>query len=82
MFTLGLFPESLTYSRHTISPSFLARQGQLSYTIVAGMKTSTSGQLFRNLSEDFMRCVAALNWVKLYISDPFYQFMFREFQII
>jgi hypothetical protein len=25
--------------------------------------------------------VVGLNWVKLYINDPFYQYLFREFDI-
>ena len=86
LFNLGLFPESLTYGHQTVSPSFYAEQGRRSYTIVADMvaemeQPDTLG-LFRNLSQHFTECVAGLNWVKLYINDPFYQYMFREFQVI
>jgi len=82
LFNLGLFPESLTYGRQTVSPSFYAEQGRRSYTIVAEMEQSDAVGLFRNLSQHFTECVAGLNWVKLYINDPFYQYMFREFHVI
>jgi hypothetical protein len=69
-----------------VSPSFYAEQGRRSYTIVAEMVAEMeqldSVGLFRNLSQHFTECVAGLNWVKLYINDPFYQYMFREFQVI
>jgi hypothetical protein len=86
LFNLGLFPESLTYGRQLVSPSFYAAQGRRSYTLaaelVAGRNQQEEEELFRKLSEQFMQCVAGLNWVKLYINDPFYQYMFREFQVI
>src|SRR5206468_12340626 len=58
-----------------------AETGRRSYTIVAEMDSSSRGTvLYRKLSQQFKQCVVGLNWVKLYISDPFYQFMFREFR--
>jgi hypothetical protein len=50
--------------------------------MVAEMEQPDAVGLFRNLSQHFTECVAGLNWVKLYINDPFYQYMFREFQVI
>ena len=82
LFNLGLFPEQLTYGRRTVSPSYYAQQGRLSYNIVAEMETSASTAVFRKLAEDFPRCVDGLNWVKLYINDPFYRYMFREFHVV
>jgi len=82
LFNLGLFPESLTYGRKTVSPDYYAEQGRRSYNIVAAMDTSPrSSTVYRKLSEQFEQCVVGLNWVKLYINDPFYQYMFREFEI-
>src|SRR5207253_9358425 len=82
LFNLGLFPESLTYGHRTVSPEYYAETGRRSYTIVAEMDSSSRGTvLYRKLSQQFKQCVVGLNWVKLYISDPFYQFMFREFEI-
>jgi hypothetical protein len=82
LFNLGLFPESLTYGRRTVSPDFYAVQGRRSYNIVAEMQSSShSTVLYRKLSEQFEQCVVGLNWVKLYINDPFYRYMFREFEI-
>ena len=82
LFNLGLFPESLTYGRHTLSPDYYAEAGRRSYTIVAEMDSSRrSTVVYRKLSEHVEPCVCGLNWVKVYINDPFYQYMFREFDI-
>jgi hypothetical protein len=82
LFNLGLFPESLTYGHRTVSLDYYAETGRRSYTIVAEMDSSSRGTaLYRKLSQQFQQCVVGLNWVKLYIRDPFYQFMFREFEI-
>ena len=83
LFNLGLFPESLTHGHRTVSPDYYAEAGRRSYTIVAEMESSTSSRthVYRKLSEQFAQCVSGLNWVKLYINDPFYQYMLREFEI-
>ena len=82
LFNLGLFPESLTYGHRTVSPNYYAQTGRRSYTIVAEMDSSSRGtMIYRKLSEQFEQCVVGLNWVKVYINDPFYQYMFREFDI-
>ena len=82
LFNLGLFPESLTYGHRTVSPDYYAETGRRSYTIVAEMDSSRrSTVVYRKLSEHFEQCVCGLNWVKVYINDPFYQYMFREFDI-
>jgi hypothetical protein len=80
LFNLGLFPESLTYGRRTVSPDYYAEQGRRSYNIVAEMDAARRAT-YRKLSEHFAQCVVGLNWVKRYINDPFYQYMFREFEI-
>lgn len=82
LFNLGLFPESLTYGHRSVSPDYYAETGRRSYTIVAEMDSSTrSTVVYRKLSDQFERCVMGLNWVKHYINDPFFQYMFREFKI-
>jgi hypothetical protein len=83
LFNLGLFPESLAYGHRTVSPDYYAEAGRRSYTIVADMDSySAHGTtVYRKLSEQFERYVVGLNWVKMYINDPFYQYMFREFDI-
>jgi len=81
LFNLGLFPESLSYGRHTVSPDFYAEQGRRSYHIAAAMEQTRATVVFRKLSEHFEQCVVGLNWVKLYINDPFYQYVFREFGV-
>jgi 3-methyladenine DNA glycosylase Tag len=81
LFNLGLFPESLTYGRRTVSPDYYAETGRRSYTIVADMDASSRTRIYRKLSEQFQQCVVGLNWVKLYINDPFYQYVFRQFDI-
>jgi hypothetical protein len=81
LFNLGLFPESLTYGHRTVSPDYYAETGRRSYNIVAEMESSSPRTVYRKLSAQFEQCVVGLNWVKLYINDPFYQYMFREFEI-
>jgi len=83
LFNLGLFPESLSYGHRTVSPDYYAEAGRRSYTIVAEMEASSSSRtrVYRKLAEQFAQCVSGLNWVKLYINDPFYQYMLREFDI-
>jgi len=83
LFNLGLFPENLNYGHRTVSPDYYAEAGRRSYTIVAEMDSysTQSATVYRKLSEQFEQCVVGLNWVKLYINDPFYQYLFREFEI-
>src|SRR5688572_26507989 len=82
LFNLGLFPENLTHGHRTVSPNYYAAAGRRSYTILAEMDASPSATVvYRKLSEQFEQCVVGLNWVKLYINDPFYQYIFREFDI-
>lgn len=81
LFNLGLFPEHLTYGRRTVSPEFYAERGRRAYNIVAEIDSPASPQVFRKLSDQFERCVVGLHWVKLYINDPFYQYVFREFDV-
>jgi hypothetical protein len=81
LFNLGLFPESLTYGRRTVSLSFYAERGRYYYGVVARLETAQTTRVFRTLSEQFQDCVGGLNWVKRYISDPFYQYTFRQFHV-
>ena len=81
LFNLGLFPEHLAYGRRTVSPEYYAAAGRRSYHIVAEMDPSRATVVYRKLSQQFEQCVVGLNWVRLYINDPFYQYMLREFEI-
>jgi hypothetical protein len=81
LFNLGLFPESLTYGRRTVSLSSYAERGRYFYGVVARLDASETTRVFRTLSEQFQECVGGLNWVKRYINDPFYQYMFRQFHV-
>jgi len=83
LFNLGLFPESLSYGHRTVSADYYAETGRRSYTIVAEMDSCSlrATTVYRKLSAQFEQCVVGLNWVKVYIQDPFYQYMFREFHI-
>jgi hypothetical protein len=76
LFNLGFFPENCPKSA---SPENYAEAGRRSYTIVAEMNTSRQSALvYRKLSEQFEQCVFGLNWLKLYLNDPFYDYIFRE----
>ncbi len=79
---LGLFPEQFERSRRARSAECYAEQGRRSYNIVAEMDASKSDPaVYRKLSDRFEQYVLGLNWVHLYINDPFFQYMFREFGI-
>jgi len=83
LFILGLFPESLSRGKRCISLNYYADQGRRSYMILSEMNSlQPTFVIFRKLSEQFESCVHTLNWVRNYISDPFYQYMLREFDSI
>jgi hypothetical protein len=83
LFVLGLFPESLNRGKRCISHSYYADHGRRSYRIRWELENYRSAvAIFGKLSEEFESCVLTLNWVRNYIRDPFYQYMFREFEII
>jgi hypothetical protein len=82
LFILGLFPESLSHGKRCISQNYYADRGRRSYMIVWELENYRSAvAIFRKLSEQFESCVYSLNWVRNYIQDPFYQYMFRQFEI-
>jgi hypothetical protein len=82
LFMLGLFPERFERSRRPISAKFYAEQGQRSYGIVADLAWIQSESApFRRLAKSFDQYVRGLNWVKLYLQDPFFQYMFKEFHV-
>jgi len=81
LFNLGLFPGSLTSGRHTVSLSFYVERGRQSYRVVADFEASRTRRVYQKLSERFQQYVHGLNLVKLYINDPFYQYMFRQFGV-
>ena len=81
LFNLGLFPEHLVYGRRLVSPGYYAAQGRRSYSIAAETEYDRETIVLRKLSSHFEECVAALKWVQTYIRDPFFQYMFREFDI-
>ncbi len=81
LFQLGLFPEHLTYGRRLLSTGYYAAQGRRSYFMAAESDHDRETIVLRKLSDHFEECVAVLNWVQTYIRDPFFQYMFREFDI-
>jgi hypothetical protein len=81
LFNLGLFPEHLTYGRRLVSTRYYTDQGRRSYSLAAQSEHNRQSAVLLKLADEFETCVAALNWVKAYIRDPFFQYMFREFDI-
>lgn len=82
LFMLGMFPESLSPPRRSISGVYFKDTGRIGYR-TAGELENNSWKItvFGKLAGEFERCVFSLNRVREYTSDPFYQFMFREFNI-
>lgn len=82
LFMLGLFPENLDRRRRPVRGAYFSAQGRRSYHIVADLAwTDSEPDVYRRLSERFEEYVRGLNWVKRYIEDPFFKYMFREFHI-
>jgi hypothetical protein len=82
LFMLGMFPEYITRSRRTLSPSWYKDTGRAGYQIAGDLDENTWRiQVFRKLADKFDYCVISLHWVREYSTDPFYQWMFREFGI-
>ena len=82
LFVLGMFPESLSRGRRALSPTYYADTGRISYQTAGELESDWwNTVVFRKLADKFECCVLSLNWVREYTSDPFYQFMFREFDI-
>ena len=82
LFMLGLFPERLNRPRRIDTAGYYVQVGRRSYNAVADLEWSRSDPaVYRKLSDQFEEYVLGLNWVKLYVNDPFFQYMFREFGI-
>lgn len=80
LFILGMFPESLTYGRRTLSHSYYADTGRRSYMAASELEAdSDSTVVFKKLAHKYERCVLSINWIREYTSDPFYQYMLRQF---
>jgi hypothetical protein len=82
LFIVGLFPESLN-RRHCISLNYYSELGRRCYLILSRNQFLPWSTLavYRKLSDQFQSCVRTLNWVRNYVQDPFYQYMFRQFEI-
>jgi len=82
LFVLGMFPESLSRPRQAVSAAYYADAGRIGYRAAGELESNSwNVVVFRKLAGEFERCVLSLNRVREYASDPFYQFMFREFNI-
>ena len=82
LFILGMFPESLTYGRRTLSHSYYVDTGRRSYMAASQLEPDIeSTVVFKKLADKYERCVLSINWVRQYTSDPFYQYMLRQFGV-
>ncbi len=83
LFMLGMFPEYIARRRNALSADYYTDFGRIGYK-VAGDLESDSWRIgtFRKLAKEFESCVKSLHWVREYTTDPFYQYMFRQFKIV
>jgi len=82
LFILGMFPESLTYGKRTLSHSYYADTGRRSYRVAGELEPDTESMVvFKKLADKYERCVRSIHWVREYTSDPFYQYMLRQFGV-
>lgn len=80
LFILGMFPESLSYGRRMSSQSYYADTGRHGYTVASQLELNRECTVvLKKLADKFERCVLSLNWVREYTTDPFYQYMLRQF---
>lgn len=83
LFMLGLFPERFQRGRHAVAGEFYRMQGSSAYRRVASLVRGTAKpELFRSLAEEYDSYVGGLQWVRLYIREPFFQYMFQQFGIL
>lgn len=83
LFMLGMFPEFIARPRRAFSPAWYQDTGRIGYRVAGELESHWwKTMVYRKLSDKFDRCVVSLNWVKEYTSDPFYQFMFRQFDVL
>ncbi len=83
LFILGMFPESLNRARRNIPRSYYAETGHRSYMVASELeKNLDTTVVFKKLADKFERCVLCLNWIREYTTDPFYQYMLHQFQVI
>ena len=82
LFILGMFPEHLARGKRILSLSYYSDTGRQSYIAASQLERDVrSMAVFRKLAEKFDRCVLCLNWVREYTTDPFYQYMLRQFGV-
>ena len=82
LFVLGVFPESLENPRRPTTGAYFALQGRRSYLAASELQVRPDAiELYRKMGVQFERCVLGLHWFKEYISDPFYQYMLRQYGV-
>ncbi len=82
LFILGMFPESLTRGKRTLSHSYYADAGRRSYIAASHLEVDEEATVvFRKLADKYENCVLSLKWVREYTNDPFYQYMLRQYGI-
>ncbi len=83
LFMLGMFPEYIARRRNALSANYYSDFGRIGYKAAADLE-SDSWRIgtFRKLAGEFESCVTSLHWVREYTTDPFYQYMFRQFNIV
>ncbi len=83
LFVLGMFPESLSRGRRAIPRSYYQDTGRHGYRMASELESdSGSTVVYRKMADKFDPCVRSLNWVREYTSDPFYQYVLREFRVM
>jgi len=77
-----MFPENLHRGKRILSHSYYADTGRQSYLVASQLERNVETTVvYKKLAEKYERCVLSLTWVREYTTDPFYQYMFRQFGI-
>ncbi len=82
LFMLGMFPEYITRRGSMLPANYYSDFGRIGYK-AAGQLENDSFRVgvFRKLAAEFESCVESLHIVREYTTDPFYQYMLRQFDI-
>ncbi len=83
LFVLGWFPESLNRPKAPVPESYYTDNGRRGYLAASELeRDSEHTATYRKLADKFERCVLSLNWIREYTTDPFYQYMLRQYDLM
>lgn len=82
LFVLGMVPKQWKGGISSLLEPGYSFAGQQCYFASSQLEPDPHlTEILREMGKQYRNCVASLKWVRKYISDPFYRYMFREFGV-